>query len=147
MRSSTAIDPTHYYNVWSVLTEAENGWITLGWNYFPFNSGEGSYWQGTTVNYTAILGGTLEHEAGHYFGLFHTFQGNCTGTNDQVSDTPAMHYDGVYSCDQNQDTCPDLEGNDPVTNILNYSDCPYDFTLGQAERAYYITEVLSLIHI
>ena len=141
MRSSTAIDPTHYYNVWSVLTEAENGWITLGWNYFPFNSGEGSYWQGTTINYTAILGGTLEHEAGHYFGLFHTFQGNCTGTNDQVSDTPAMHYDGVYSCDQNQDTCPDLEGNDPVTNIMNYSDCPYDFTLGQAERAYYITEV------
>ena len=33
MRSSTAIDPTRYYNVWSVLTEAENGWITLGWNY------------------------------------------------------------------------------------------------------------------
>ena len=38
MRSQTAIDPVHYYNIWSVNTLAEDGWITLGWNYFPFNS-------------------------------------------------------------------------------------------------------------
>ena len=81
MRSQTVTDPVHYYNVWSVQTEPQDGWIVLGWNYFPFNSPEDSYWQGTTINYTAILGGTLEHEAGHYFGLFHTFQGNCTVTN------------------------------------------------------------------
>ncbi len=140
MRSQTVTDPVHYYNIWSVQTEAQDGWIVLGWNYLPFNSSEDSYWQGTTVNYTAILGGTLEHEAGHYFGLFHTFQGNCTVTNDQVDDTPAMHYDGIYNCDPNQDTCPDLEGNDPVTNIMNYSDCGFDFTPGQAERGYSMTE-------
>ena len=140
MRSQTAIDPVHYYNIWSVLTEPEDGWIVLGWNYFPFNSSEGSYWQGTTINYSAILGGTLEHEAGHYFGLFHTFQGNCSSSNDQVSDTPAMHYDGIYNCDPNQDSCPDLEGNDPVTNIMNYTNCAYDFTPGQAERGYSVTE-------
>jgi len=140
MRSETAIDPVHYYNVWSVLTQAEDGWIVLGWNYFPFSSSESSYWQGTTINFSAILGGTLEHEAGHYFGLFHTFQGNCNNSNDQVSDTPAMHYDGIYNCDPNQDTCPDLEGNDPVTNIMNYTNCAYDFTPGQAERAYTVTE-------
>ena len=140
MRSQTVTDPVHYYNVWSIQTEAQDGWIVLGWNYFPFNSSEDSYWQGTTINYTAILGGTLEHEAGHYFGLFHTFQGNCTVTNDQVDDTPAMHYDGIYNCDIDQDTCPDLEGNDPVTNIMNYSDCGFDFTPGQAERGYSVTE-------
>lgn len=140
MRSQTVTDPVHYYNIWSVLTQPEDGWIVLGWNYFPFSSSEDSYWQGTTINYSAILGGTLEHEAGHYFGLYHTFQGNCSGSNDQVSDTPAMHYDGIYSCDLNQDTCPNLEGNDPVTNIMNYTDCAYDFTPGQGERGYSVTE-------
>ena len=139
MRSSTATDPEHYYNIWSVLTEAENGYITLGWNYFPFSSAEDSYWQGTTINYTAWNGGTLEHEAGHYFGLFHTFQGGCSGSNDQVSDTPAMSEDGIYNCDEDQDSCPDIEGTDPVTNIMNYSDCNYEFTPGQADRGYAIT--------
>ena len=114
MRSQTAIDPVHYYNIWSVNTLAEDGWITLGWNYFPFNSPEDSHWQGTTINYSYILGSTLSHEAGHYFGLFHTFQGNC-GDGDQVEDTPAMHYDGIYNCDEYQDTCPNDEGYDPVT--------------------------------
>ena len=139
MRSSTVTDPEHYYNIWSVLTEAENGYITLGWNYFPFSSAEDSHWQGTTINYTAWNGGTLEHEAGHYFGLYHTFQGGCSGSNDQVNDTPAMSEDGIYSCDENQDSCPDIEGIDPVTNIMNYSDCNYEFTPGQADRGYAIT--------
>ena len=139
MRSQTAIDPVHYYNIWSVNTLAEDGWITLGWNYFPFNSPEDSHWQGTTINYSYILGSTLSHEAGHYFGLFHTFQGNC-GDGDQVEDTPAMHYDGIYNCDEYQDTCPNDEGYDPVTNIMNYTNCAYEFTPGQAERAYAITQ-------
>jgi hypothetical protein len=140
MRSQTYTDPIHYYNVWSIQTTPfENGSIVAGWNYFPFNSSEGSYWQGTTINHNFIFGGTLEHEAGHYFGLFHTFQGGCTG-GDDVDDTPAMSDEGINSCNQNQDTCPDIEGLDPVTNVMNYSDCKYDFTPGQAERAYAITE-------
>ena len=41
MRSQTAIDPVHYYNIWSVLTNYDSdGYITIGWNYFPFNSAE-----------------------------------------------------------------------------------------------------------
>jgi len=140
MRSQTATDPVHYYNIWSVLTMPEDGYIIYGWNYFPFDSAESSYWQGTVLNYTTILSGTLEHEAGHYFGLYHTFQGGCTGENDYIDDTPPMDSDAIYSCDQNQDSCPDIDGLDPVTNVMNYSDCNYDFTPGQAERAYAITE-------
>ena len=140
MRSQTYTDPTRYYNIWSILTNANSdGSITIGWNYFPFNSAEGSHWQGTTINYTGIWGGILPHEAGHYFGLFHTFQGGCTG-GDDVDDTPAMASDAIYSCDQTQDSCPDIDGLDPVTNFMNYSNCQNTFTSGQAERAYSITE-------
>ena len=55
-----------------------------------------------------------------------------------------MDSDAIYSCNQNQDSCPDDEELDPVTNVMNYSNCNYDFTPGQAERAYAITEEYQL---
>ena len=54
MRDSLSIDPVHYYNVYSVKTIASGGYITLGWNYFPFWNPEGSIWQGTTIHYNYI---------------------------------------------------------------------------------------------
>ena len=140
MRDSLSIDPVHHYNIYSVKTLPVGGWITLGWNYFPMWNIESSIWQGTTIHYQYINSGTLPHEAGHYVGLFHTFQGGCSGANDAVDDTPAMSEDAIYSCDQNQDSCPNDPGNDPVTNFMNYSDCQNVFTDGQAERAYAIIE-------
>ena len=141
MRDSLSIDPVHYYNIYSVKTlPTSEGWITLGWNYFPMWNIESSIWQGTTIHYSYINGGTLPHEAGHYVGLFHTFQGGCFGTNDAVDDTPAMAEDAIYSCNQSQDSCPDDEGLDPVTNYMNYSNCQNTFTEGQAERGYAIIE-------
>ena len=137
MRSSTYIDPAHYYNVWSTNL---SGTGACAWNYFP-NTGENSYWQGTTVHISCIDGPTMIHELGHYFYLFHTFQSGCNNPGDAVDDTP-FHTDlnGSYPCSPTVDTCPNDDGYDPVNNHMNYSSCRYEFSPGQVERAFWAIE-------
>lgn len=79
-------------------------------------------------------GDTLTHEAGHWLGLFHTFEGGCDPQNDLVADTPA-HSGATNGCPADPDTCPG-EGLDPIHNFMNYSSdaCVYAFTPGQADR-------------
>lgn len=81
-------------------------------------------------------GDTLTHESGHWFGLFHTFQGGCSTPNDFVADTPQQdNGDNIFLCDATLDTCS-APGSDPVHNFMNYSDdpCLNRFTAGQASR-------------
>ncbi|OHE97273.1 metalloprotease 1 [Colletotrichum orchidophilum] len=74
------------------------------------------------------------HEVGHWFGLPHTFQGGCQGT-DYVDDTPAQATPS-WNCTVGQDTCPDLPGLDPLYNFMNYQadNCWNEFTPGQLKR-------------
>lgn len=107
-----------------------------GYCYFPTKASTGSTTfikDGCSIQTDKLNNGqTTPHEVGHWLGLYHTFQGGCEGDGDQVDDTPAC--ERSWSCDKNQDTCPDLPGNDPVTNLMSYGTCREVFTSGQGQR-------------
>ncbi|KAL9634290.1 MAG: hypothetical protein Q9204_003055 [Flavoplaca sp. TL-2023a] len=101
---------------------------------FPTNAPRGSsaYLQDgcevlaqTVPNGTAApfnQGGTATHEIGHWFGLFHVFQGSsCTGAGDSVSDTPAQRTP-TSGCPASKDSCPNASGLDDIHNYMDYSD-------------------------
>ncbi|KAL8662085.1 MAG: hypothetical protein Q9168_008311 [Polycauliona sp. 1 TL-2023] len=82
------------------------------------------------------LGGTATHEIGHWFGLFHVFQGSaCSGAGDSVSDTP-LQKTPTSGCPANKDSCPNAAGLDDIHNYMDYSDdsCYTRFTAGQTTR-------------
>mmetsp|Transcript_25034 Transcript_25034/g.65368 ORF Transcript_25034/g.65368 Transcript_25034/m.65368 type:complete len:101 (+) Transcript_25034:2-304(+) len=83
-------------------------------------------------------GDTVVHEAGHGFGLYHTFEGGCSRDGDYIDDTEKEmmpHYQCVRdsSCGS---------GADPVHNFMDYSPdaCMVGFTEGQKRRAHCIFE-------
>ena len=83
-------------------------------------------------------GNTLVHVVGHWLFLAHTFEGGCTSTGwgAGVEDTPAIAGPD-YGCPSHAvDSCPDLPGNDMVTNYMDYTDdtCMNRFTEGQFIR-------------
>jgi hypothetical protein len=119
------------------------GHSLLGWAYFPFSVPEDSFWHGVVVHFESLpggaftafnLGGTAVHEAGHYLGLYHTFQGGCVAPGDEVDDTP-FEATPATGCPIGRDTC-EQPGFDPVQNYMDYSDdaCYSEFTAGQDVR-------------
>jgi hypothetical protein len=126
---------------------ALNIWLVdfgyLGIATFPWDYNRQPGIDGIRVQYTSLPGGsetnynlgeTATHEAGHWFGLYHTFQGGCTTTNDEVADTPAQS-SPTNGCPTGRDSCS-LPGLDPIHNYMDYSydSCYNQFTPDQSTR-------------
>lgn len=131
----------------------------LGWATWPWELAGDPEVDGVVVLYTSLPDGeppfdegdTGVHEAGHWLGLYHTFDGwdpehaptgGCRPPGDHVSDTPfeASPAEGPgvgNACPAvgSRDTC-DLPGADPIDNFMNYADdrCMNKFTFEQRTR-------------
>ena len=128
------------FSTLNVFTTGSDIDDALAWTTFPWeHQGSGD---GIVMNYGTLPGGnvskynlgdTLVHEAGHWVGLFHTFEGGCSG-GDSVGDTPA-EADAAFGCPTGRDTCK-AKGKDPIKNFMDYTDdsCMNTFSGGQRGR-------------
>jgi len=123
---------------------------TLGYSTFPDQYSNAPRQDGIVIVADTFPGGNipdnnfgrvLTHEAGHWVGLFHTFENynyyinGCYGPGDQVDDTPA-EATAASGCPYGRNTCANRPGVDPINNFMDYTSdfCRTEFTPGQVAR-------------
>ncbi len=139
-------DATRYLNIY-VVKSISGG--VLGYASFPggpvnqdgcvlVHTAFGRIGTATTPN---NMGRTTTHELGHWFALYHTFNGGCGNdtclSGDLVCDTPPV-INPNFGCPANANTCsndvPNV--NDQIQNYMDYTNdaCKSMFTQGQKTR-------------
>ena len=155
-------DWSGYLNIFvSDGSTANQGSSTLGISALPGNADGDGFWvnyknfggpgfsctSGATLNSSSSFdtGRTAVHEAGHYFGLYHVFQGSSCADNDSnppgpipVNDTPSQdtpHYGcpTVTSCSNAPSSCTGSYDN--FYSFMDYSndECMVMFTADQCK--------------
>lgn len=138
-------DNSRYLNMYVVKTINGSSGI-LGYASYP---GGPPAEDGTVIRHdyfgrigtaAASLGRTTSHEIGHWFGLYHTFNGGCgadtCADGDYVCDTPPA-INPNYGCPTINSCSNDFPNvDDQVQNYMDYSDdpCKSMFTAGQKAR-------------
>lgn len=142
----SAWDATRYLNIYVV--KSINSGSILGYASFPGGpmNEDGAvmaynYFGRTGSIASNCSGRTASHEIGHWFGLYHTFNGGCgadtCADGDLVCDTPPAAGPN-FGCPVSVNSCsndvPNV--NDQVANYMDYSNdaCKSMFTLGQKVR-------------
>src|SRR5690242_3893480 len=101
-------------NIWTVGFLEGPGKGLLGYATFPSDYESAPHMDGVVLLHSTMpdngaapynKGRTLTHEAGHWLGLYHTFEGGCQGTGDSVDDTPPEK-EAAYGCPGKRSTCP-----------------------------------------
>ncbi len=171
LKKESVWDSKRYFNMWIVKKISKdaanpNGLI-LGYAQFPFFGGGpfSASTDGIMINYryfgqTGVVAPpdgvyrvTATHEAGHWLGLYHPFQGDsCDLENDGINETPPRNYDPsnnnpnfCNSVNKDSNTCtndnPDLP--DQYENYMDYftGSCSNNmFTSQQVARMHFCLE-------
>lgn len=150
-------NPTKYLNIFIVKeiissSPVVGGGIIVGYTYKPGTWPSGANQDAIVYNH-GFLGGldarSLSHEIGHWFNLTHTFgntnnpgvQCGSVSGGDGVSDTPDTkgNFGQCPASSTNSNiVCTGVSGSTPyyqnVENIMDYSNCPKNFTQGQTTK-------------
>ena len=165
MKTSLRVGDPLTLNIYTVGHVAAEGNSVLGYATFPDEYQPNPNLDGVVLLYTTFLGGsnapfnegrTLTHEIGHWVGLYHTFQGGCSGIGGDLLRDPPAEASATFGCPTtNPDTCPgegldrklslrcSRSGSDTysllfpaIHNYMDYTDdsCMDNFSLGQRTR-------------